>query len=112
MRREERFYEGYSQGIHPNPRFFKYRWWVFWEGSLEEGWDFIHNEDYSLCTAKFLKVRERLLDEQQPQMVYNSKYLRRGSQLWDIMVPGHRRWCLPIAVAYDDDLDPAWRGHK
>ena len=104
----------YAQGVHPNPRFYKYFWWVFWAQSPVDGWKFL-GEEYRLSTASALTLLADLKRRGEPHWVYNCRVPRRDqANPFDV---NHPRWQgVEWALAYDDDPDPAatesLTGHK
>jgi hypothetical protein len=104
----------YAQGVHPNPRFYKYVWWVFWSGSEVDGWEYL-SDKYRLSTAASIILLADLRERGEPYWLYNSKLPRRDSaNPFDVNHPKWQdvEWALP----YDEDPDPAapepLAGHK
>ena len=54
---------GQDSGVHPNPRFFKYYWWIFHEGVPVEDEDFLFQDEYRLCGYDAMKLLDRLRRE-------------------------------------------------
>lgn len=104
----------YAQGVHPNPRFYKYVWWVFWSESPAEGWGFLSNR-YRLSTAAAVELLAELKARGEPYWLYNQRLPRRDpANPFDV---NHPRWQdVEWAPAYDDDSDPVapepLAGHK
>lgn len=104
----------YAQGVHPNPRFYKYVWWVFWSGSRADGWAFLGDE-HRLGTAAALALLADLKERGEPYWLYNRRLPRSDpANPFDV---NHPRWRdAEWAPAIDDDLDPAapepLAGHK
>jgi hypothetical protein len=102
----------YAQGVHPNPRFFKYYWWVFWTGSPVDGNEFLR-ETYRMSTAAAMALIAELQSKNEPYWLYNKKLPRRDpANPFDLQSPYWREWALP----YDKDCDPIavgdLAGHK
>jgi hypothetical protein len=68
----------FACGIHPNPRFYKYHWWVFWNESPVDGYKFLTKE-YCLSTAAAIRLVDRLKKENEPCWLYNARLPRLGS---------------------------------
>lgn len=103
-----------AQGVHPNPRFYKYVWWVFWSESPIDGWDFCCDE-HRLSTAAALSLLADLEERGEPYWLYNRQIPRRDpANPFDVE---HPRWRdVEWAPAFDDDPDPVapepLLGHK
>ncbi len=104
----------YSSGIHPNPRFYKYYWWVFWNESPVDGDAFL-GDQYRLSTAAAMQLLKSLEERNEPCWLYNTSSPRLGSTIpFD---PQSKHWQgVKWAPAYDDDPDPVVEiqgsGHK
>ncbi len=104
----------YASGIHPNPRFYKYYWWVFWNESPVDGKEFLSSQ-YRLSTAAAFELLDNLKERNEPCWLYNTSSPRLGSTIpFD---PQSKHWQgLRWAPAYDDDPDPVVEiegiGHK
>lgn len=102
----------YAQGVHPNPRFFKYYWWVFWTGSHVDGNAFLSNT-FRISTAAAMALIAELQSKNEPYWLYNTKLPRRDPENpFDLQSSHWREWALP----YDKDRDPVslgdLEGHK
>lgn len=49
----------YAARMYPNPKFYKYRWWIFWENSPVDGDSFLLDE-YSLNTFTAMTLASQL----------------------------------------------------
>jgi len=98
----------YASGVHSNPRFFKYFWWVFWNESPVDGDEFL-TAKYRLSTAAATELVEKLGEQNEPYWLYNTKVPRLGSTIpFDPQSP---QWQdIEWASAYDDDPDPVAEG--
>jgi len=100
--------------VHPNQRFYKYVWWVFWNGSRADGSEFLGDE-YRLSTAAALSLVADLKAKGEPYWLYNSRLPRRDpANPFDV---NHPHWQgAEWAPAYDEDSDPVapepLAGHK
>lgn len=93
-----------------NPRFYKFRWWVFHEESPIDGPGFLA-ERYSLCTSDAMALLETLKEDGKPCFLYNSRRRRLGPETpfrHDPESMSHWNW----APALDEDRDPEFEGHK
>ncbi len=99
-----------AKGMHPNQRFYKYYWWIFWRESPVEGWAFLRPA-YRQSTADAMRFREQLHEAQEPYLLYNKQYPRLDPT--NPFNPNHARWRKVVwAPAWDDDPDEVWEGHK
>ena len=96
----------YTSGVHPNPTFYKYYWWVFWNESPVDGREFL-SDQYRLSTAAALQLFNSLKERNEPCWLYNDKVPRRGSTIpFD-----PQKWQVEnFAPAYDEDPDPIASG--
>ena len=104
----------YATGVHPNPRFYKYHWWVFWRESPVDGSEFL-SDKYRLSTAAAMALSADLKARGEPSWLYNRRLPRRDPA--NPFDTNHPRWRdAEWAVAYDDDPDPVapepLSGHK
>jgi hypothetical protein len=102
----------YAQGVHPNPKFFKYYWWVFWTESPIDA-DELLTKKYRLSTAAAMTLIAELRANNEPYWVYNTKLPRRDpANPFDLLSPRWGEWAAP----FDDDADPPstgeLEGHK
>ena len=93
--------------MHPNPRFFKYYWWVFWNESPIEGSEFL-SRPYRLTTAAAFALMDQLKKKNEPHWLYNMKVPRLdASNPFD---PESPYWAgIEWAPSYDEDPDPEAR---
>jgi len=98
----------YARGVHPNPHFFKYYWWVFRNESPADGTAFL-SDRYRLSTAAAMSQLQTLSEMKEPCWIYNQKLPRAGlGTPFDLK---HPRWAsAEIAPGYDDDRDPIAEG--
>lgn len=100
---------------HPNPRFYKYQWWVFWSESPVDGRGFLVR-DYALCTGAAGDLLDDLKKRNERCFLYNRQFPRRDpvATCFDFSAPRWKdsEWALP----FDDDPDPVsaafWQGHR
>jgi len=97
----------YASNLHPNPYFYKYYWWVFWQGSPIDGEEFLGN-DYQLCTHDAFTLLDQLNASGESWVLYNKHHPR-----YDLInTPfdfNHPQWQNRIfAPAYEQDTDPVW----
>jgi hypothetical protein len=100
----------YASFMHPNPRFYKYYWWVFTLESEREGRDFL-DKTPPLSTAAYIKVLEEVNRKGGICIIYNRHKPRRFDGMpFD---PESDRWRdAEWAPAFEDDPDPEWAGFK
>jgi hypothetical protein len=101
-----------AQPMHPNPEYFKYRWWIFHKNSPCEGREFLVEENL-LSTAEAMALRARLSEEKEPHWIFNRSYPRLpspGGSIWDV---NGKRWEeYDWAPSLANDKDAEWKGHK
>jgi hypothetical protein len=92
--------------MHPNERFYKYYWWVFWNESPIDGEQFL-SEEHRLSTAAAMQLLARLKQANEPCWLYNERIPRVGAVI--PRDPKSPRWLgISWAPAYDEDPDPIW----
>ena len=101
----------YAKFRHPNPRFYKYRWWVFWAGSSCDGWGFLAPEN-GLGDKEAWELMAKLTRQDQVFWLYNKQWPRLDST--NPFDPKAAKWKgVEWAQAYDEDPDlPDPRGYK
>lgn len=101
----------YASHMHPNPRFFKYRWWVFWRESPCDGREFL-DEKHSLCTADAMALMDKLTEDRECHWIYNRRIPRDepGVTPFDRTAPNWRD--VQFAPAFGDDMDSEWDGFR
>jgi hypothetical protein len=100
----------YASGIHPNPKFYKYYWHVFWEDSPCDGKEFFDNK-YRMSTKSAMDLIDKLKIKDKPCWLYNRRLPRAdvanpfdvNSKVWK-----DSEW----AVSFDEDTDKIYQGHK
>jgi len=96
--------------MHPNPRLYKYYWWIFHAGSPAEGATFLEPA-FRVTTYAAHTVIARLTEESEPYLMYNQRLPRRSAG--SVLSPQATRWCnCEWAVAFYDDPDPEIDGHR
>lgn len=125
----ERMREGYGppgqpwrscfQGtfLHPNPKFYKYYWYVFWAGSQAECSDFfVDAPRFAIAAAH--DFMSQLAAKGEPYIVYNIQLPRLDpANPFDFNAPKWRKIKAEWALPYDSDPDPiieagALAGHR
>lgn len=103
--------DSYAVGIHPNPRFYKYYWWVFHKDSPCDG-EKLLSKSYRLNFAAAVRLMDRLKEAGEACWVYNREHPRRDLENtpWDFEASLWKsvEWALP----YAHDPDPVYQGHK
>jgi len=103
---------GYARGIHPNPYFYKYYWWVIHAGSPCDGEAFLGDE-FRMAYREAAELIDRLEAEGKPFWLYNRKLPRADlrNTPWDFGAYPWKdhEWAPP----YDADPDPIHpNGHR
>jgi hypothetical protein len=108
MRTEGAQWRSYGDQINPNPRLFKYYWWIFCKYSDVEGPEFLSAKN-RLCYAEAHKLTRRLEEEGEPFIVYSERLPRIGAPF----DPNHKKWQgIKWAARFEDDRDAICKGHK
>lgn len=102
----------FASPVNPNPKLYKYRWWVFHRQSACDGPDFF-NHQHSLSHAQAMQLTQSLKNLGEPYILYNQRLPRRpinGYPLWNELSDHWVRsdW----APNFDEDPDPEWQGYK
>lgn len=98
----------YAMGVHPNPRWWKYRWRVFHLGT-PQGRAFFYTQ--RLSTHKAMKLIRELEAKDEGYVLYNYCQPRIGNDTPFNL--SHPRWKdYTLALPYDEDHDLEWEGHK
>lgn len=98
---------------HPDPRLYKYNWWVFHSGIDEaDASEVFWNERYRMCEKDHRDLIQTLTEKKAGYFVANDRQYRLGTTLWDydrlkIGDPDIR-----FAPAFDDDPDPMINGRR
>jgi hypothetical protein len=108
---EERSYcSRCSTSFNPNPKLYKYYWWVFWAGSPCDGREFL-SPQYRMTTKKAFDFMEELSLKKEPHWLYNRLTPRDDPQ--NPFDKASDRWRgVEWAVAFDEDTDEIYNGHK
>jgi hypothetical protein len=91
--------------LHPNPLFYKYRYWVFTKDSPCEGNDFLYGP-YSVCLAEYERLVGLLAARREVHWAYSGKFPRRdpANTPFDFSSP---RWAdVEWAPPFHEDTDP------
>ena len=93
----------YASGVHPNPRFYKYCWWIFWAHSPIDGAEFL-GDRYRINTATALNLMAELEAKGEGYWLYNRRFPRRDpANPFNFQSP---RWHgVEWALSYDEDPD-------
>jgi hypothetical protein len=102
----------FARGMHPNPYFYKYYWWIFHEGSPCEGMEFLEDE-FRIPFREAFELTEHLRALGKPFWMYNRKLPRAdwANTPWD---PDAHAWKdQEWAPPFDADPDPIHpNGHR
>ncbi len=97
----------YASNMHPNPYFYKYYWWVFWQGSPVDGREFL-SHDYQLCTHDAFMLLDQLNAAGESWVLYN-KHSPRYDLINTPFDVNHPQWQNRIfAPSFEQDTDPVW----
>jgi hypothetical protein len=100
----------FATRMHPNPRLYKYYYWVFWRCSPCEGSKFLRKK-YRLSTKQAFELIEQLKQQKESYWVYNSRHPRRDPN--NPFNPKSPKWKYETwAPSFDDDKDEIYNGFK
>lgn len=97
--------------MNPNPRLYKYYWWVFWQGSPCDSEEFL-SDRYRMPIKQAFELIHKLEEERQQHWVYNRRLPRLdpvntafdpSAEIWR-----DTEWALP----FDEDTDEEYQGFK
>ncbi len=101
----------FASKVHPNPRLYKYYWWIFWAGSPCEGKAFL-TTPYRLSMRKAFILKAELDAADEPYWLYNI-HLPRFDPEYMPFDPNAERWRdVEWAVAFAEDIDEVYLGFK
>ncbi len=96
--------------MHPNPRYYKYYWWIFWQGSTCDGLKFLSKKN-RLSTKTAFDLIEKLKRDRQSYWVYNRKLPRLDPN--NPFDPNAKVWRkTEWAKSFDEDPDEEVNGFK
>jgi hypothetical protein len=101
----------FSSRMHPDPRLYKYSWWVFWRSSPCEGWEFLARK-HALCTADAMALTGALAAANEPHWLYNLKTPRFEAGVTPFDHHSSKWHDVTFAAALHEDSDANWRGYK
>lgn len=101
----------YASYMHPNPRFYKYLWWVFWRQSPCDGREFL-NDRYALCTADAMALVKELSATGECHWIYNKRIPRHEPGVTPFDRTSKKWRDLQFAPALDADADPCIDGFR
>lgn len=101
-----------GSNLHPNPRMYKYYWWIYSELSeFESAEEVFFKEQYSLSTKEAFALMDELQAKKIRFVTANTKRKRLGS-IWDYPRILQEYPDEIFAPSYEDDPTPDWNGHK
>jgi hypothetical protein len=99
--------------VHPNPKFYKYYWWVYPANSPYEcAKDVFYKPEYRLTTKEMMDLCAELDAKGISYAYVNSQRYRLGNQHWDYEAIKKRQPEIEFALSYDEDTDIEYEGHK
>lgn len=102
-----------GSNLHPNPKLYKYYWWIYAIDSKEDNAEKVFYQDkYRLTTKEFMDEYERLNKEKISFAYVNVKYHRLGASFnYDKLKQLNPD--IEFALKFDDDNDEISKdGHK
>lgn len=94
-----------ASGIHPNPKWFKYFWWIFTAESPIDGHSFLC-DDNKLSFFEFEKELERVKSLGLEAWIYNTKLYRLGEDSPFDEQKLRAKGISEFAPSFDEDQDP------
>jgi hypothetical protein len=97
----------------PNPRLYKYHWWIYsLESPYENAEEVFYKDEHRLSTKQAIDLIDRLHAEKISYAYVNVKYHRLGNKIWDYGRLKEKFPNMEFAPSYDEDTDEPWDGHK
>jgi len=99
--------------VHPDPRLYKYYWWVY-HAEMDEAdaskvfWE----EKYRMCEKTYRDLIEMLRKDGSGYVIANQRFYRLGASLWDYERLKMKEPDIWFAPAFDDDPDPLVHGRR
>lgn len=109
--RDDGLCHSYARQMHPDPRLFKYRWWIFWRESPCDGMEFLAIE-HSLCTSDAMVLLDKLSQENECHWVYNQPIPRDEPGVTPFARSSTKWMSSEFASSLDNDADPQWQGFR
>lgn len=102
-----------GSNLHPNPKLYKYYWWIYAIDSKEDNAEKVFYQDkYRLTTKEFMDEYERLNKEKISFAYVNVKYHRLGA-IFNYDKLKQLNPDIEFAPKFDDDNDEISKdGHK
>jgi hypothetical protein len=101
----------FASFMHPNPRIYKYYWWVFWEGSPCDGDRFL-TDRYRLPTEQAFGLIELLVAGRKSHWLYNTRIPRDDPDNTPFD-PNADKWRgMEWAKSFEEDTDGEYNGFK
>jgi hypothetical protein len=101
----------YAKHMHPNPRYYKYLWWVFWRGSPCDGDAFLADA-HSLCTADAMALMDQLTAARESHWIYNRALPRDDPGVAPFDRKSLKWKNAKFAPSFAQDADPEWQGFR
>ena len=99
--------------IHPNPRLYKYYWWIYSANSeFSSAEEVFYKSEYRLSMKAAMDQMADLQSKNIPYAYVNSKIQRLGCKIWNYASLEQQNPNIKFALAYDEDLDPEYEGYK
>ena len=101
-----------GSNIHPNPKFYKYYWWIYsMESKKESAADVFYKKEYRLSTKEFNYESKRLQDNKISFAYVNSKIYRLGS-IFNYNKLKEKYPNIEFAPSFEDDTDEIFEDYK
>lgn len=102
-----------GSGLHPNPRMYKYDWWIYPSHSpYESAEEIFFKSEHRLSTKAFFEITKQLNEEKISFVYVNCKYFRSGNKVLNYEKMKRDFPTIVFAIAYDEDTDEEYEGHK
>lgn len=102
-----------GSNLHPNPLLYKYDWWIYPSNSpYDSAAEIFYESEHRLSTKEFYEMANRLYEEKIAFAYVNSKQHRLGNTIWNYAKMKHDYPNTIFAIAYDEDTEEEYEGHK
>lgn len=101
-----------GSGVHENPKFYKYYWWIYsMESQEDSAAEVFYKKEYRLSLKEFNDEAKRLESNKISFAYVNSKVHRLGSIL-NYNKLKEKYPDIEFAPSFEDDTDEIFKGHK
>jgi len=110
---DKKGFHAYSSAtfMHPNPKIYKYYWWVFWKNSPCDGNAFLDKKN-RLPTKKAFDLINKLVVDGESYWLYNCRLPRIDPANSPLNRHANKWKNIEWAKSFADDTDEEYKGQK